>query len=168
MSTSKAAPQARREVCEYVQSNSGAPEKVFPLLCPVREAEWLPGWKYRLIYSQSGLAEPGCVFATPNEDGSETTWIVTHYDPANFQIAFAWIRPEMLATRLEISLLRAGLDRTRMHIRYTYTALSPAGERELQQMDAAWFAERMQRWEKSINHYLEQGTLISGAEWEKL
>jgi len=41
---------------EYIQNNPAAPEKVFPLLCPVREADWLPGGQYRLIYSDYGVA----------------------------------------------------------------------------------------------------------------
>jgi hypothetical protein len=158
--------QAKRVVCEFVQSNPKPPEQVFPLLCPVREAEWLPQWKYRLIYSQSGVAELGAVFTTPNDGGPETTWVVTHYDPTKFEIAFAWVRPQMLATRLQISLAPAGEDRTRLHIRYTYTALSPEGEREIERMEAA-FQQRMRRWERSINYYLEHGTMIPAAEWEK-
>jgi hypothetical protein len=48
--------EARRVSCEYTQTNDASPEIVFPLLCPVREAEWVPDWKYRMIYSQSGVA----------------------------------------------------------------------------------------------------------------
>ncbi len=44
---------------EYSQINLASPGKVFPLLCPVLEAKWVPGWEYRLIYSQSGIAELG-------------------------------------------------------------------------------------------------------------
>ena len=61
--------QATRVTHEYSQTNDAPPEKVFPLLCPVREEEWVPGWQGRVIYSQSGVAESSCVFATPNEDG---------------------------------------------------------------------------------------------------
>ena len=80
---------AKRVSHEYTQANDAPPEKVFPLLCPVREADWVPGWQYRLIYSGSGLAEDGCVFSTPNDAGPETVWMVTHYDPTAFRIAFA-------------------------------------------------------------------------------
>ena len=66
---------------EYTQTNEAPPDKVFPLLCPVREADWVPGWKYNLIYSESGVAEDGCVFSTPNDGGPDTTWMVTRYDP---------------------------------------------------------------------------------------
>ena len=40
--------KGNRVVHEFTQTNSAAPEKVFPLLCPVREDDWLPGWKYQL------------------------------------------------------------------------------------------------------------------------
>ena len=62
--------KGNRVVHEFTQTNPATPEKVFPLLCLVREDDWLPGWKYRLIYSDSGVAELGCVFTTPNPPGS--------------------------------------------------------------------------------------------------
>jgi len=161
MSTAQNTLQMKRVVHEFTQLNHGVPERVFPLLCPVREAEWLPRWKYRLVYSQSGVAELGAVFTTPNEDGTETTWIITRYDPVKFEIAFAWVRPQLLATRLEILLAPAGHDRTHSHIRYAYTALSPEGEQELEGMNAGWFERRMRGWETAINHYLDHGSLIS-------
>jgi hypothetical protein len=34
-------------------------EQVFPLLCPVRECDWLEGWNCTLLHSGSGLAEKG-------------------------------------------------------------------------------------------------------------
>ncbi len=165
MSTEKTS-QGKRAVRESVLLNPAPPERVFPLLCPVREADWLPQWKYRLVYSQSGVAELGCVFTTPNEGGPETTWVVTHHDPAKFEVAFAWVRPQMLATRFEIRLSPSDQGQTRAHWRYTYTALSAAGQRELEGMDAAWFERRMRRMEKAMNYYLEHGAIITGPEWE--
>ena len=49
--------KSHRVTHEYTQTNLATPERVFPLLCPVREAEWVPDWQYRLIYSESGVAE---------------------------------------------------------------------------------------------------------------
>src|SRR5208337_1423375 len=129
---------AKRVSHEYTQTNDAPPEKVFPLLCPVREADWVPGWQYRLIYSESGVAEHGCVFITPNEDGTETTWIVTDYDPASFCIAFAWVNPGLVAAQIRICLSKSSetpspghtllghtlLGHTSALIRYTYTGLS--------------------------------------------
>jgi hypothetical protein len=43
----------------YLQKIQAPPEEVFPLLCPVRETEWVRGWDPIVVYSHSGLAEPG-------------------------------------------------------------------------------------------------------------
>ena len=151
---------------EYTQTNLAPPEKVFPLLCPVREADWVPGWEYRLIYSQSGVAELGCVFTTPNERGAETVWVVTEYDAAAFRIAFAWVWPGLATAQIRISLRRTAQDTTEADIRYSYTGLSPEGNREVARYDESWFRHNMQRWEKAINHYLKTDSLIDAKAWE--
>ena len=145
---------------EYAQTNAAAPEKVFPLLCPVREVDWLPGWKYLMIHSESGVAEAGCVFSTPNDAGPETIWMTTHYDPAAFTIAYAWVQPGLIATQLRISLAPAPGGQTRAHIRFVYTGLSPAGNATLAGYTPELFHEKMQGWETAINHYLRTGTLL--------
>jgi hypothetical protein len=160
--------QGKRVTHEYTQNNVAPPEKVFPLLCPVREAEWVPGWQYRLIYSESGVAEYGCVFMTPNEDGTETTWVVTDYDPASFRIAFAWVNPELVAAQINICLSGSSgaPGHTSTLIQYTYTGLSTEGNREVERYDQKWFRHKMQSWEAAINHYLQTGTRIDAAGWE--
>jgi hypothetical protein len=148
---------ARRVTHEYIQTNDAPPETVFPLLCPVREADWAPGWQYKMIYSKSGVAEAGCVFSTPNDDGTETTWLVTEYDPARLRIGFAWVNSGQVAAQIEISLKKNSKGATTAIIRYTYTGLSPAGNQEVERYDQKWFEQKMQGWEAAINHYLRTG-----------
>lgn len=155
-----------RVVHHYTQSNQAPPEQVFPLLCPVREADWVPGWKYRLIYSQSGVAELGCVFSTPNDEGPESTWLCTEYDPAGLRIAYAWITPGLVACQLRIQLEPGPSSTTHAHIAYTYTGLSPAGNQEVERFSAEWFRTKMQGWESAINHYLRSGKVIAAPHWE--
>ena len=156
--------QATRVTHEYTQTNLASPETVFPLLCPVREADWVPGWQHRLIYSQSGFAEAGCVFTT-EENGHEITWLVTEYDPLAFRIAFAWVNPGLVATQINISLTRSA-ENTRALVRYTYTGLSPEGNRELEPYDENWFRQKMESWEAAINRYLRTGKRIGAPTWE--
>ena len=80
---------ARRTTKTYRQTINATPEKVFPLLCPIREAEWLDGWQYAMIYSESGLIEDGAVFSTPHAGEADTVWIVTKHDPRKREIEFA-------------------------------------------------------------------------------
>jgi hypothetical protein len=152
--------QAKRTAHQHTQTNIAPPEKVFPLLCPVREADWVPGWQYHLVYSQSGVAESGCIFTTPNDDGSETTWVVTEYDPAKFLIGFVWVNPGRVAAQIRIQLERNSGDQTLAHIQYTYTALSAVGNSEVDRYDQAWFQQKMQGWETAINHYLKIGKVL--------
>jgi hypothetical protein len=151
---------------QYTQTNQAAPEKVFPLLCPVREADWVPGWKYRLIHSQSGVAELGCIFTTPNEDGSESTWLCPEYDPARYRIAYAWFTPGLVACHIQIQLEAAAGETTRARIHYSYTGLSAGGNKEVERFTADWFRTKMQGWEKAINHYLRTGKVIAAPQWE--
>jgi hypothetical protein len=48
----------------YTQRLQAPPERVFPLLCPVREADWLERWDPAFVVTASGFVEPDCVFVT--------------------------------------------------------------------------------------------------------
>jgi len=160
--------QGKRVTHEYTQNNVAPPERVFPLLCPVRETDWVPGWQYRLIHSASGVAEDGCVFITPNEDGTENIWVITDYDPATFRIAFAWVNPGLVAAQIRIGLSRrsGAPGHTSALIQYSYTGLSTEGNREVERYDQKWFQHKMQSWQAAINHYLQTGKGIDAAGWE--
>lgn len=54
--------QPRRVKHSFTQSLKGTPEQVFPLLCPVREADWIPGWTTDWVISESGVAEQTVFF----------------------------------------------------------------------------------------------------------
>lgn len=156
--------QGKRAVREYVQVDEAPPERAFPLLCPVREAEWVPGWEYRLIHSRSGLAELGCVFTTPNPQGPETVWVTTEYEPPR-RVGFVWVWPGMVAARLRFDL--EGADgKTRLHASYQYTGLSEPGNAEVARYTEAWFATKMQRFQAALNHYLATATMIAAGGWE--
>jgi hypothetical protein len=171
--------KGRRVAHEYTQSNCASPDKVFRLLCPVREADWIPGWHYQLIYSESGVAELGCVFTTHDsavesekyssrgdqrgDRSPVATWICTEYDPAAFRVAYIWIKPGLVATELWIQLTAAENGATSSHIHFRYTGLSPEGNRQVESYDRQWFEAKMHGWETAINHYLATGEMITPA-----
>ncbi len=157
---------------EAIASSTNSPKLILLRLrkcfrCFVRYAK-LNGFRagnHRLIYSDSGVAELGCVFTTPSPPGSaapdrasaETSWIVTDYDAAAFRIHYLWIDPGHIITELRIQLARSGEQGTRTHIRYRYTGLSPKGNSDLEHYDQKWFQSKMQNWETTINYYLRTG-----------
>lgn len=149
--------QARRTTQRYCQTNLAPPEQIFPLLCPLREAEWLDGWQYRMIYSASGRVEKGCVFSTRQEGEEDTLWVVTRHDPIRHVIAFARFTPRSRICVLEIAVKPAGTGRSAVHIVYTYTGIAPKGNRFIDGFTREAFLEAVRFWEQAINHFLVTG-----------
>ena len=42
---------ARQIAKSFTHRIDAEPDKVFPLLCPVREYDWIKGWECRMIHS---------------------------------------------------------------------------------------------------------------------
>ena len=80
---------------------SAPPEKVFPLLCPVRECEWIPNWRCEMLHSNSGVAEEDCVFRTNCSDTGPMTRVVSRYEPPVL-IEFACFTVPGVVMRLKI------------------------------------------------------------------
>lgn len=137
----------------YVQRIEAAPEKVFPLLCPVREAEWVKGWDPSLVFTRSGYAEPDCVFLTGDEE-STVYWVMTEVDRENFRLEMVKVTPGETVGKISIALEKAGENATNAHVTYMYTALSEAGEQFIQGYTEEFYTEFMHYWEKSLNKFL--------------
>lgn len=143
----------------YTQQLNASPEKVFPLLCPVRERDWVPGWKPSLVISESGVAEPECVFTT-SDKGSEAVWVVTLWDPENYTIKFVKVTPGITVGRIFIQLTPVARG-TAAEITYMHTALSNEGRAFVESFTEEFFVEFMKEWEAAMNHYLDTGEIIA-------
>lgn len=143
----------------YTQHLNAPPEDVFPLLCPVRELEWVPDWDPSLVISESGVVEPDCIFVTPDGDG-RAIWVVTLYDPTEHRIQFLKVTPGRTVGRISIILLRREGERTAAEVTYQYTAISEAGEAAVREFTEGAYRAFMRGWEKALNHYLETGTPV--------
>jgi hypothetical protein len=139
-----------QRVCEYSQSIDAAPEAVFPLLCPVREKAWLPGWEARMIHSRSGRAELGAVFASPHAIG-ETVWVITRHE-APQRIGFVRWQPDGVVVEIDIALEAEGEARSKVDIRYVFTAVRDAAA--LQEITPAFWQGMMRTWESRMNAFL--------------
>ena len=137
----------------YTQHLDAPPDAVFPLLCPVREVEWVPGWSPRLVVSASGVAERDCVFVTPEDDG-EATWVVTEYEPAARRVEMLKLVPGVLVVRLHVVVRDGAAGGSEADVTYTYTALDAAGEAYVAARTPEAYAAFMRGWERSLNDYL--------------
>ena len=141
----------------FTQTIAATPDVVFPLLCPVREVEWVAGWHPRLVISESGLVEAGCVFVMPDEP-ADSVWVVTRWDPAGHVVEFVKVTPGLAVGRIGISLEEAegNAESTAAHVSYEYTALSEAGELFVERFTEAHYEAFMKEWESELNRFLER------------
>ena len=161
--------KAKRVTRQYVLTINAAPSVVHALICPVKEAEWLESWDYELIFSQSGLAEYGCVF-TSQSAGEETIWLITKRDDATCETEFARITPGSRVALVAVSAQDGGHQTSRVTIRYTITALNAAGNQFIENFSETNFVKDMQFWEATMNHYLKTGKALAqsdAAHWLK-
>jgi len=148
---------AKRIIRNYRQAINALPGVVFPLFCPVREAEWLDGWKYEMIHSNSGLAEEGCVFSTPGDGEGDTVWVISRYDQENCLIEFTRFTPGSRTCVLKIAVTLKGDEDSNVDISYTYTGLIADGNTWIDNFTEDTFLDAVKFWERSMNHFLETG-----------
>lgn len=149
-----ASRRSSRVARSYTHHINTAPEMVFPLLCPVREAEYLSDWQAEILYSKSGLAELGCVFQTPNEGGGPSTWIITDHDAAAGRVRFAVVTPDSHASTLDITLCANADGTTAVTFTYTHTALTDRGRAFIEAFTEEAFRRKMSAFERSLNRHL--------------
>ncbi len=145
----------------FTQKLVAEPSRVFPLLCPVREADWLEGWNPPVVFTSSGVAETDCVFLT--ENGTDTAiWYITRHEP-NHSVEMIKITPSVTACKLSIQLrpIKEGSEAT---ITYTHTSLGPKGDRFVGSFTEEYYQHFMRDWEDRINHYLIHGSILQAAD----
>ena len=137
------------------------PEKVFPLLCPVREYEWIEPWRCQMRYSESGVAENNCIFETdfPHNGGPET-WTVSRYEK-NRCIEFVRFTAQEKVVKLDVWLTGTPQGTTRLLWRKTFTGLSPQGNRVVRAIAGDQFEPEAEMIASMLNHYLGTGKMLS-------
>ena len=143
----------------YTQHLVASPGAVFPLLCPVREADWITGWDPPLVVSASGVAEPDCVFTT-SAALSDAIWYITRHEPAAGFVEMLKITPSVTACRLTIQLRPTAVG-CEADITYSHTSLGPQGGEFVASFTEYYYRQFMQDWEARMNHYLRHGSALA-------
>lgn len=132
--------------------------EVFPLLCPVRESDWIEDWDPRVVYSTSGFVEPGCVFVTPAEP-TDAVWYVTRHDAEAAVVEMIKFSPGVTVSRVHIGLHPTDTGCNAV-VSYTLTSLGKLGDAALLAFSESWYEEFMRTWERRMNHWLEHGRCL--------
>lgn len=110
------------------------PEYVVRMACPMEELKWIPGWKYDLIHSKSGVNEPNCIF---NEEMSgphffgqslKTTWVTVNHEPESGHVLFLLYMAGKASVRFELNCheVETAVSQCTWHM--TFTALDEVAD----------------------------------------
>ena len=152
--------QSKRIQHVYSHTLDANASQIFPLLCPVREYDWIDGWACDMVYSNSGVAENNCIFTTDFPEEGKEVWVITRYEK-NRAIEFVRVSQEMTATKLDISLLEAEDRGTTLVWTYTTTGLSHSGNERLEAKTKAAFQGKMAHLDAMLRHFLETGKKLT-------
>ena len=150
----------KRVTRSYTQRLCAEPNQVFPLLCPVREAEWLERWDPLTVLTNSGAAEVDCVFSTPASPHN-ALWYITRHEAAMGFVEMIKLTPEVTVCRLTIQLTPApgGCEAL---VTYTNTSLGSEGDAFIEAFTEEHYTAFMRDWEERLNHFLRTGCLLRG------
>lgn len=134
--------------------------QVFPFFCPVKEDEWLPGWREQreIIYTESGTAEMGCVFITRSQPHliGTAVWVTNVYQPSD-KIQYSAINEHLVyQIQADLKPLPDGCHAT---LTRTWTAVTPAGEEFLGRL-ARDTAKAPPKLFAMIAHFLTTGKML--------
>lgn len=142
----------------YTMQIAAKPAVVFPLLCPEREKEWLDGWAYEMIYSQSGFAEQGCAFKTKLLPEGEAYWLMTRHIPPHEAEYVRFVTGKMfVALSFKLAERDGG---TAMDMEYTYTAVTEKGNEFVAGQADAGFEMIRKRMENSLGYFINTGKML--------
>ena len=148
-----------RKAVSHVMQLDAPPEEVFPLLCPVREYEWIDVWQCEMIHSASGVAEAGAVFRTAfPQDGPPDIWVISRYEPPR---VIEFVRVNALRTiHYAIHLESEAAGHSRWRWTQTLTGLNAEGNALIAAVDAADFAQKIDAIASRLAHFLATGTML--------
>jgi hypothetical protein len=149
---------ARYVVHRHVFVVRAQPAQVFPLLCPVREYDWIPTWQAEMIHTVSGVAELGCIFRTALPEGECMTWVVTVYEPPR-RIEFTCFVPDHCVMRLSIDAA-AVAEGTQLTWTRGWFAMDPAGDAMVEAWSNEALDAKMASLARLLVHYLATGTML--------
>jgi hypothetical protein len=167
---------SRNIAYEYKQVYNAKPETVFPLLCFHREYEWIDGWKCRMIHSESGYMEKGCIFisyikahhnSSLHDETKEMIWYVNTYDKEKYSLEATNFVNNVVLT-FGIQLIDEGNGKTTAVFSRAYHGLNDEGNKFIdEELTKDNFIENQKFLEKSMNYFLENGKMLKLSDYKK-
>jgi len=149
-------------------------DQVFPLVSPVEEYKWIPGWKCNLIHYPNDSIELGTIFSeissAPFLIGNfkgKTTWTVVMYDPKNNKIHFRWDNKNS-SSLYKIELEDDGKGGTKGKLDLTYNAINKRGNKLIERNLEEKIHIMLSVLNSMLQHYCENNEMLSSSELREM
>lgn len=133
-----------------------SPNEIFLLLDPAREADWIPTWSAKILYSSDGYGEDKVIFETPeNSAAGEGLWTFTTYDK-DHKVEYVGFSPDKV-THGSVTVIDNGNGTTSATWDITVTAITEEGAKKVAKLPKGVIPNAPA--EKLVKHFLDTGEL---------
>jgi len=131
-------------------------EDIFPLLCPVKEYDWIECWQCEVLHTQSGINEPDCVFRTAFEGQDEEIWVTNRFEPPS-RVEFIRTGPNKVI-HFEI---RLGPKNRGTELKWTQhiIGITETGNQQVENTNPKAFEQMVAKLQKELDTYLTTGEM---------
>lgn len=153
--------EPRRTVFHHEGLVFGRPDAVFPLLCPAREADWIPTWDAEIVYSETGYAARGDVFRSPGSTGfGDGVWVFTGYEENRYVELVQVTADVLIQLKVGVSPVKADEAGRETLVQWDYmlTSLTPQGAEKMTRGLVS--EENFNALQGALDHYLRQGEMV--------
>lgn len=133
-----------------------SPKEIFPLLCPVREYDWIEQWDCELLYTESGVNELGCVFKTHFPKQEEELWITSRFEPDRCVEFVKTTANKAVLFKID---LEASAEGTKLIWTQKIIGLSETGNQLVESTNPDDFTGMIKNSEKFLDYYLTNGEM---------
>lgn len=124
-----------------------------PLFAPEGERTWAgKHWNPQFLYPQPAHDEPGAVF-TVQHGPVTAVWVNTLFDLGARHFIYAYFIPGIMVTTIDVCFTVIDTSNTSVHVVYTRTALTAAGNDHVTTLTAA-DKTASKDWQSAIDSYL--------------
>ena len=151
--------ESKRLVVSHTHSVGATAADVFPLLCPVREYDWLEPWSCEMVFSASGIAESDAVFTTDFPDRGRGIWTCSRYEPPN-RIDYVVSWSTQVVDHLTVVLTTSSTGHTTLCWNRTFTGLDDQGNRYIDDQLTPIAEVQLSVAGRVLAHYVETGEML--------
>jgi hypothetical protein len=135
------------------------PDRVFPLLCPQREHDWIPTWRAQIVHSHSGFAELDCVFTTDSPHDGHRTWVCTRFEPSRV-VEYAAFSSLGYVMHLAIELVPIRDVATNVSWSRRFIASNDQGRKWMEALTPEGLAGATRGLAQLLEHFLRTGSML--------